>query len=135
MHSNKRYFNLNKLVRDKIPEIMKSSDIDVEIKTLNYTEYISSLKNKLIEETKEVFDAKSREEIIEELADVLEVITTLKNALNIFINEVEEKRLQKNTEKGRFLQKIFINRISMDKSNKNISYYKSRFHPTLQDVY
>lgn len=133
MNADKRFFSLNKLVRDKMPEIMKSCDIDLEMKTLNQEEFLIALKKKLIEEAKEVFEATSKEEQILELADVMEAIDALASQLNISKREIEKKRRKKNIEKGGFLNKIFIDHISMDKSNKYISYFENKGYESLKN--
>ena len=63
----------NKLVRDKIPEIMINSGAKPVTKILNDNEYTLHLENKLDEEVKEFHKDKN----IEELADILEVVYAL----------------------------------------------------------
>ena len=59
----------NKLVRDKIPEIMLASGVKPVTKTLNPEEYTLFLEKKLDEEVAEYHKDKN----VEELADILEV--------------------------------------------------------------
>ena len=66
----------NKLVRDKIPNIIKEKGETPIIKTLNEIEYKKELENKLYEEYKEVIESNGNDRI-EELADMLEVIKAL----------------------------------------------------------
>ncbi len=63
----------DKLVRDKIPEILASKGIKATFRTLDETEYKEYLEKKLDEEVAEFHESKS----IEELADILEVVETL----------------------------------------------------------
>ena len=77
----------NKLVRDKIPNIIKEKGETPIIKTLNEIEYKKELENKLYEEYKEVIESNGNDRI-EELADMLEVIRALANLENKNLNDV-----------------------------------------------
>ena len=67
----------NKLVRDKIPEIIEKSGEKAIIKILEDNEYRSSLFEKAKEELWEVETAESIDETKAELADLLEVVRAL----------------------------------------------------------
>ena len=64
----------NKLVRDKIPEIIENDGETPVVRVLNDNEYKKELEKKLKEEYEEVLLAKDKKERLEELADMLEVI-------------------------------------------------------------
>lgn len=64
----------NKLVRDKIPEIIKEKNQECSRHVANENEYRTSLQDKLTEEVKEFLTEPNEKE----LADILEVI----NAIN-----------------------------------------------------
>jgi predicted house-cleaning noncanonical NTP pyrophosphatase (MazG superfamily) len=96
-----------KLIRDKIPEIIKNSGNTYQIRTLNDLEFEVELKRKLIEESVEVSKA-SKEELIEELADVLEVIYGLVDFNKINLEDIENKRKIKKEKRGGFDKKIFL---------------------------
>ena len=68
----------NKLIRDNIPEIIKASGKERDVSILNDEEYILKLKDKIVEEAHEVVSARE-DEIIGELADVLEIIEAINN--------------------------------------------------------
>jgi len=63
----------NKLVRDKIPEILKEQKKDFYYHVANREEYTQKLKDKLVEEVNEFLIEPS----VEELADIQEVIYAL----------------------------------------------------------
>ena len=65
----------NKLVRDNIPNIIANDNEEVFTSTLTIEEYQEALLNKLQEETTE-----TKKEILEELADVLEVLKSIADA-------------------------------------------------------
>lgn len=106
-------FRLEKLVRDRIPEIMAETGNTVEVLTLDHKAHINALKEKLKEEVEEVFRAKSREEIIEEIADVAEVLDALALKLSIRKSEIEEKKRNKSIKKGGFDRGIFVKTVEL----------------------
>lgn len=101
----------NKLVRDKIPEIINETGKSCTTKILNSEEYKLELKRKLVEESKELLDAKSHDEMIEELADIYEVIEGILFDEKIDIKEIQDKRVCKNIHKGAFEQKIYLQEV------------------------
>ena len=94
----------NKLVRDRIPEIIASTGDKYKIRTLSDAEYIEMLDAKLDEELKEYHEDKN----IEELADILEVLYAVAKARGYTIDELEETRLKKQKARGGFDEKIFL---------------------------
>lgn len=73
----------NKIVRDKIPDFIKNNGENVIYKKASPALHFQLLKKKIIEESYEVFDAQTSSEIVEELADVQEVIDSLREHLKI----------------------------------------------------
>lgn len=98
----------DKLVRDKIPEMLDKNGGETETKILNDEEYIKCLYEKLKEECNEVIEADSRKDLIEELADLHEVILSLAKAKNIGMEEIESTRIKKREKRGGFDSKIFL---------------------------
>jgi predicted house-cleaning noncanonical NTP pyrophosphatase (MazG superfamily) len=92
----------NKLVRDKIPEILDKKGVSYEKRLAGPEEYQAELIKKLVEEAQEFAEAGSKEE----LADVLEVIEALK--LLPDYAGVEEVRLAKRAERGGFEGRIVL---------------------------
>jgi len=99
---------MNKLVRDKIPEIIESNNELAETRILSDEEYIEELNKKLLEECNEVINTKTKEKRLEELADLLEVMKAIAKIENITLEEIEEKAKQKALKKGAFDKKIFL---------------------------
>lgn len=98
----------NKLVRDNIPEIIKSSGKKFRTKQLNEDEYKKELKTKIYEELVEYQEAKTDEQALEELADVLEILHSLALIHGANYSKVEEIRQRKYEERGGFIEKIFL---------------------------
>ncbi|MCM1042858.1 MAG: nucleoside triphosphate pyrophosphohydrolase [Corallococcus sp.] len=97
----------NKLVRNKIPEIIDGSGKDCIISVLSDEEYAVKLETKLDEE----FSEYRAEGSVEELADMAEVIYAIANAKGVSREEFENIRLQKLTERGGFDKKIFLKEV------------------------
>ncbi|MFC5732213.1 nucleoside triphosphate pyrophosphohydrolase [Cytobacillus gottheilii] len=97
-----------KLVRDHIPEIIEKTGKKFTTKILNSTEYIEELKKKSFEELEEYVNATNKEEAIEELADVLEIIRALADYHDISFERLEEVRQEKANKRGGFKERIFL---------------------------
>lgn len=94
----------NKLVRDKIPEIIEVDGKTCKIRILSDEEYIASLEAKLNEEVAEYQADKN----LEEMADVIEVLQAICIARGYSLDELEALRAKKANERGGFADKIFL---------------------------
>jgi predicted house-cleaning noncanonical NTP pyrophosphatase (MazG superfamily) len=79
----------NKLVRDKIPQIIENTGKKFSTEILNDQDYIKYLKEKSYEELDEYCAAESNGEAVEELADLLEIFHALAKHRGSSIEEVE----------------------------------------------
>lgn len=77
-------------------------------KVLSNEEFGQALRKKLIEEARELEKAKNKTALVEELADVLEIIGTILEIENLSQSEIERVRLEKRKKHGGFKQKIFL---------------------------
>lgn len=100
----------NKLVRDKIPEKIKSNGETPIIEILNDTEYKKQLEKKLFEEYNEVIES-SGEDRIEELADMIEIIRALAQLENKTLDDVITAADKKTEKRGAFKLKIFLKKV------------------------
>lgn len=98
----------NKLIRDKIPEIIKKNGANPKISVLNDHQFKSALKEKLIEEAKELLQAKTYGEILNELSDVLQLLESIALNNNTTIAEVKKQKEKKKIERGGFEKKLFL---------------------------
>ncbi|MBQ3502150.1 MAG: nucleoside triphosphate pyrophosphohydrolase [Clostridia bacterium] len=94
----------NKLVRDKIIDIIRANGENPIYHTLSDEEYLAELHKKLIEEAYELIEADD----IGEFADVLEVLYTIAKHKNINMEEVEKERVKKREKRGGFEDKIYL---------------------------
>jgi predicted house-cleaning noncanonical NTP pyrophosphatase (MazG superfamily) len=134
---NMKRFKIEKLVRDRIPQILESYGVEVFQRILDNNEYIECLKNKLIEEAHEVLAAAKPEDMKEELADVFEVLIALGAVFDISLAEIEEARVRKKMERGGFNQRIYTSCAEIDAANPRIKFYLSqpdRFPEITRDI-
>lgn len=94
----------NKLVRDKIPEIINLDGKTCEIDIVNGLEKQKLLEKKLLEEINEYIEDKN----LEELADIMEVLFGLANELGYSEEELINKRKQKLEDRGGFKRGIVL---------------------------
>lgn len=94
----------NKLVRDKIPEIIQNSGKIPHTHILSNESYLAVLDKKLNEECAEYQADKN----LEELADMLEVMYAIVEARGYTVEELENVRLKKREMRGGFEDKIFL---------------------------
>ena len=91
-----------KLVRDKIAEfVLRERGEILNTRIASPEEYMQLLKNKLVEESQEVLEANTKEELAEELGDLLEVIRAIAIKQEI-VNDLFSKREAKFLERGGF---------------------------------
>ncbi len=94
----------NKLVRDKIPEIIRGNGEEPVIRILSDEEYLKELEIKLQEEMNEYLESGD----VEELADLEEVLRAILDVKNCSWQEFEEIRTIKVNKRGAFKNKIFL---------------------------
>lgn len=119
-----RTFSFNKLFRDKIYHAMINKGVKIDLIKINTKEeLIKCFKDKLLEESQEVSEAKDKKELLEELADCVEVINGFVKALKISKSEFEKIRKEKYDVKGGFDNQIMVGNISVFDNDPD--YYKS----------
>ena len=97
-----------KLVRDKIPAIIERDGKVAETHIAGQEEYISHLLSKLIEEATELKKAEGSNHQKEEMADVQEVLKSLRAVLNFSEVELTEVQASKFEERGGFEGRIIL---------------------------
>ena len=98
---NQRFEQFDKLVRDKIPEVVAAAGELARVARLPPEQLAAALKIKLVEEAFEVRDS-NRETLTGELADVLEVVEALRKASGISRQQLSSSRTTKRTRRGGF---------------------------------
>lgn len=110
----------NKLVRDKMVDIYEH-DVQNKISASSYSvrymereETLERLKDKLLEEVEEVFEAYGKEDkthLKEELADVIEVMDAMLYHNNLSLPEVLAIRDAKKEKRGGFEKGVYLESI------------------------
>jgi predicted house-cleaning noncanonical NTP pyrophosphatase (MazG superfamily) len=98
----------NKLVRDRIPEIIRISGKSFNTRQLSNEDYIKELKNKAVEELNEFINSETKQEAGEELGDLLEVMHSLAEYNGYSLSDIEEIRKQKAKARGGFKNRIYL---------------------------
>ena len=97
----------NKLVRDRIPEIINASGRTCAIEVLSMDDYLHYLDLKLDEELAEYHQSLS----IEELADLQEVINAVTIARGYSLDDLEKVRADKAQKRGGFTNRFLLKEI------------------------
>ena len=105
----------NKVIRDKIPEIIADSGKKYTLKQLDDVLFLADLEKKLIEEVNEYTESKD----VEELADLLEVIYRISELRGVNSEELDEIRKDKAEKRGKFDDNL-ITSISMYQRKNNL---------------
>ncbi|MDX1923639.1 MAG: nucleoside triphosphate pyrophosphohydrolase [Rickettsiaceae bacterium] len=122
----KHKFKVEKLVRDNQLEKMDKEGVEYVARFMDESEYEVRLKEKLIEEAEEVKDADSRDEILEELADVLEIVYSIGSLYDLTLEDIEKVRLDKKAKKGGFEKRIYNQDTTVSKNSRAYEYFIAR---------
>lgn len=98
----------NKLVRDKIPGIIRAQGKQCQVSILEDDQYLASLNLKLGEELREYLQHGE----VEELADLVEVVYAILEHQGMSVQEFEEVRLTKLGERGGFAKRFYLETVS-----------------------
>lgn len=107
---------MNKLVRDKIVELLEKDGKIVDFEVLGQEDYLKALKEKIKEEAEEVFTA-APEKLLEELADTQEVIDCILETQGLTKEDLEKVQADKRKNKGSFKNKHFIKSVRWNTIN------------------
>ncbi|MEG4012701.1 MULTISPECIES: nucleoside triphosphate pyrophosphohydrolase [unclassified Microcoleus] len=97
----------HKLVRDRIPEIIRQSGSECEFVILSDAEYRQALRQKLIEEAGEAAEA-DEEDLVAELADLYEVIDAVMTSFGISGDRLLAEKIKRREARGSFAKKIML---------------------------
>lgn len=98
-----------KLVRDRIPEIIKTADgREVPVEVLNDEGFEVWLRKKAIEEAVELLKAESDAHLLEEIADILEILKELKELKGFTDEQVAAIQDEKRSKRGGFGKRLLM---------------------------
>ena len=98
----------NKLIRDRILEIIRQAGERPYWRVLNKKEYLKEVKKKILEEAGELITAKNKKEIINEIVDVQELINVLSSELSLKKPHIKKQQKIKNKKRGGFKKRLFL---------------------------
>lgn len=130
-------FIFNKLIRDKILQLHKDAGHVIEYRHIGGTEFKEKLRLKLHEESDEVpIRGVADQEVIEELADVQQVLDDLKQAYELTDEQIQQAQTAKYEKKGGFTRGIFVESVELSESDQWVDYYRKspEKYPEVLDV-
>ena len=118
-------FIFNKLVRDKLRAEYEKMNQKAVYRELSPSEHTEQLKNKIIEEAREISAESSKDEIVSELADIQQVIDDIAQVHGISPDLVQETKLKKYEKKGGFSEATFVETLELtDDDDEWVEYYR-----------
>lgn len=99
---------MGKLIRDGIPDLIQRSGRTPVLSVLGESEFRSALRDKLDEEANELRSADTRDEVLDEAADVLEVLTEIVAMHNISLDAVVVRAHAKRSQRGGFTRRLWL---------------------------
>jgi predicted house-cleaning noncanonical NTP pyrophosphatase (MazG superfamily) len=127
-------FRVEKLIRDGLPQMMRDQGLTVFSHRLGDAAFLAALKAKLLEEAQEVAAA-APDGLVDELADVAEVMGALIIAAGLTPEAVEAARLAKRAHRGGFEGRIYNRAVEGEDGAAGVAYYLARpdQYPPLPD--
>ena len=119
-------FRVEKLIRDKLPAIMRGQGLAVFDRRLDEADFVAALKTKLGEESAEAQAATSADELLGELADLSEVMLALAATQGLTAEDIEARRLAKRAERGGFEDRVYNAAVEAEDGLPAADYYLAR---------
>jgi predicted house-cleaning noncanonical NTP pyrophosphatase (MazG superfamily) len=107
----------NKLIRDKVPEIIEADNERPIYRVLSEEEYSVALLDKFHEELLELSSANNKEEIVKELSDLQELIRAYAEFNGMSLEEILESTDGRREKRGGFTKRIFLEKTILEDNN------------------
>jgi predicted house-cleaning noncanonical NTP pyrophosphatase (MazG superfamily) len=98
----------NKLIRDRILEIIEEAGEIPYWKTLNKKDFLKEIKRKILEEAGELIKAKNKKEVINEIVDIQELVDVLVSELCLTKSQIKKQQRIKNKKRGGVRKRLFL---------------------------
>jgi predicted house-cleaning noncanonical NTP pyrophosphatase (MazG superfamily) len=108
---------VGKLVRDKIPDIIRASGRTPCVSTLTPSAYRTALHDKLNEEVRELGAAPTRDAVVEETADIVEVLIAIAGDWGVTLESVLDAARRKRAERGGFSRRLWLDGVDLDSAS------------------
>jgi predicted house-cleaning noncanonical NTP pyrophosphatase (MazG superfamily) len=99
---------MGKLVRDKIPDLIRKSGLIPEVRVLDTEAYLTALHDKLPEEAAELRSAPTPATALAEIAGVLEVLTTIAALHGASLQDIVDLAETTRAERGGFANRLWL---------------------------
>jgi len=117
-------FLLDKLVRDKSQEQFASQKGTLKFHIVeDNEEYLDALTQKMVEELEEVFECETKEQVIEELADLEEVMSAFKKLIDVDQKDIDAAKKAKFEERGGFEKRIYAEYLDIPEGTGFCDYF------------
>ena len=119
-----------KLVRDNLPELLTKQGYPYSAKVLLPSELASHIVGKMPEEVNEIKFAlanQSKDALVEEIADLIELVDSLVKAINITKEDLTDAKQKKKDSRGSFTTGQFIHYVDLVETGDNYDYWVKYF--------
>lgn len=99
---------MGKLVRDGIPSIIRSARRVANIRALDTEDFRAALGDKLVEEVAELRAAGDADAVVEEAADVLEILLAIVAEHGPTLDSIVDIARRKRVERGGFAMRVWL---------------------------
>ncbi|HBL98981.1 TPA: hypothetical protein DDZ86_05060 [Candidatus Dependentiae bacterium] len=121
-----RRFKIEKLVRDHIEDLFNNSGaVQVNKTILTDKQFLLCLRDKISEEAQEVVNATTAAELVDECADLMEVIGALLALHQKTWKDVQDARTRKALTRGLYKNRLYINSVDLPDGSEATRYYES----------
>jgi len=103
-----------KLVRDKVPGIIRKNGAKPIIRIADEEEYVHALKHKILEEAGQLTKAKGENSELEEIIDIMEAVNAYIKHKKVSVQNAEKMRKYKLSKKGGFDKRIILEGVKDD---------------------
>jgi len=118
-------FKVEKMVRDNVMNRATGRGaVHMSAHNLAPAEHVQALKEKLREEAEEAITAQDKTELMDELADVLEVIQAFAFVSGFSMADIEKARVERKEERGGFEKGVYCEYIEVAEGSLLYNYYK-----------
>jgi len=120
-------FKMDKLVRDVTPTFLRQCGLTVHYHVMDAEKYKKSLRDKILEEAQEVALSGTAQEVCEECADVLDVMTTLLKLYGMTLDDVHDASQRKGHIRGGFDERMYVSYVDVPgHDEKTLTHYRSQ---------
>lgn len=117
-------FLVDKLDRDKVVENAAKKGCTVKYHTVDDNEeFLDALTQKMVEELEELFECETKEQVINELADLEEVMDEFKKLVKVEQSDIDALRKQKCADEGGFKKRIYFEYIDVPENSEALAFY------------